>query len=200
MKAPALILASGSQSRAKLLQSAGLSFQVIPPGVDEDAVKDALWAEDASAVQCAEALAELKAVKVSQNHPAALVIGADQMLDCHGRWYDKPESLAAARDQLMGLAGKTHILPTVAVVALNGTRIWAHAATPRLTMRAFDEAFVTSYLERAGAAVLQSVGAYQLESFGAHLFQMVEGDFFTILGLPLLPLLAFLREHGIGLP
>jgi septum formation protein len=182
-----------------LLSAAGLQFEAIPAHIDEDAVKAAMRSERASAVDCAETLAELKAVKVSQLHPDALVIGADQMLECENVWFDKPASMAAARDQLMSLSGKSHFLPTVAVVAAGGTRIWHHATTPRLTMRAFDGAFVTTYLERAGEQVLQSVGAYQLEGFGVNLFQAVEGDFFTILGLPLLPLLTFLRGHKVSM-
>lgn len=192
-----LILASASQSRVKLLTSAGLTFEAIPANVDETAVKDAMQADDATALQCAEALADLKALKISQQHPDALVIGADQMLECEGTWFDKPPTMAAARDQLMALAGKTHLLPTVAVVATGGARIWHHVSAPRLTMRAFDDSFVAAYLERAGERVMTSVGAYQLEGLGVQLFHKVEGDFFTILGLPLLPLLDFLRGHKV---
>lgn len=194
-----MILASASQSRAKLLTAAGIAFAAVPAAVDEQAVKDSLRAEQVTALQCAETLAELKALKVSQAHPQALVIGADQMLDCHGTWYDKPATLVAARAHLATLAGKTHLLPTAAVAAMNGVRLWRHVSAPRLTMRTLDDEFITAYLERAGTGVLQSVGAYHLEGLGAQLFQAVEGDFFTILGLPLLPLLGFLREHGVGL-
>ena len=196
---PPVILASASQSRAKLLAGAGIAFTAIPSAIDESAVKDALWAEEATALQCAEALAELKALKVSHAHPEALVIGADQLLDCHGKWYDKPPTIMAARDHLASLGGKTHLLPTAAVVAMNGVPVWRHVSAPRLTMRTLDEDFIAAYIERAGASILQSVGAYQLEGLGVQLFQAVEGDFFTVLGLPLLPLLGFLREHGLGL-
>lgn len=192
-----LILASASRSRAKLITAAGLSFDAVPAYIDEDAVKKAMLADGASALACAESLAELKAIKISQRHPDAFVIGADQMLECQGTWFDKPATLAAAYDQLVALAGKTHLLPTVAVVATGGIRIWHHVSTPRLTMRAFDGAFIKAYLEAAGESVLQSVGAYQLEGLGVQLFQSVEGDFFTILGLPLLPLLDFLRGHKV---
>jgi septum formation protein len=195
-----VILASGSHSRAKLLTNAGVVFTAIPADVDETAVKDEMWAMDATALDCAAALAALKAVSVSRRHPEALVIGADQMLDCDGTWFDKPKDMAAAAEQLLKLAGKTHVLPTATAVFRNGVPVWEHAATPRLTMRDFDAAFVARYLEHAGAGVVQSVGAYHLEGVGVQLFQAVEGDFFTILGLPLLPLLTFLRAQGVDGP
>lgn len=192
-----VILASASASRAHLLTAAGVPFTATAAHVDEDAVKAAMKADGASALDCAETLAELKAVKISQAYPDALVIGADQMLECEGRWFDKPPSLNAARDQLMALSGKPHTLPTVAVVARAGARIWQHRAAPKLTMRNLSPAFLDSYLAQAGKAVLSSVGAYQLEGPGVQLFQAIDGDFFTILGLPLLPLLGFLREHDV---
>ena len=190
-----LILASASKSRANVLRAAGLTFEVEPADTDEDAVKAALKAEGASAARCAEALAEAKALVVSRRHHHALVIGADQMLDCEGRWFDKPADLAGARAHLMSLRGRTHVLPTAVAVAFNGASVWHHVALPRLTMRTFSEDFVDAYLQAAGAAVLSSVGAYQLEGLGAQLFSRIEGDFFTILGLPLLELLGFLRDQ-----
>ncbi len=195
--AKTLILASASKSRATLLRAAGIAVEIIPAHADEDAVKASLKAEDATAAQCAETLAELKAIQVSQRHHNALVIGADQMLECDGVWFDKPANMAGARDHLVNLRGKTHALPTAVAVALNGARIWHHVAIPRLTMRPFTDAFIDSYLALAGPAVLTSVGAYQLEGPGAQLFSRIDGDFFTILGLPLLELLAFLREHNV---
>lgn len=192
----AIILASASKSRASLMRAAGISFDVIPPHADEDSVKNSLKAEGASAAQCAELLAELKAVQISQRHHDALVIGADQMLDCGGIWFDKPKDMEDARNHMLLLRGKTHVLPTAVCVALNGARIWHHVAQPRLTVRDFSDAFIDSYLAVAGTAVLSSVGAYQLEGPGAQLFSRIDGDFFTILGLPLLELLGFLREHG----
>ncbi len=194
---PRVILASGSASRAQLLTAAGVPFAAVPPHVDEDSVKAALRAEQATSIACAETLAEMKAVKVSRTNPDALVIGADQMLELDGHWFDKPANLDAARGHLLHLAAKTHLLPTAVVVAQAGGRIWHHTSTPRLTMRAYDPDFVDIYLAMAGTKVLSSVGAYQLEGVGVQLFQKIEGDFFTILGLPLLPLLAFLREHGV---
>ncbi len=192
-----VILASASKSRANLLRAAGVNVEIVPAHADEEAVKNALKAEGATAAQCAETLAELKAVQVSQRYDNALVIGADQMLECEGAWFDKPADMAGARDHLVALCGKTHVLPTAVCVALNGARIWHHVATPRLTVRPYSDTFIDDYLKAAGAAVLSSVGAYQLEGLGAQLFSKIEGDFFTILGLPLLPLLAFLREHEV---
>ena len=192
-----LILASASKSRANLLRAAGVAVEIIPAHTDEDSIKVSLKAEDATAAQCAETLAELKAIQVSQRHDHALVIGADQMLECDGAWFDKPTDMAGARDHLVAMRGKTHALPTAVAVALNGARIWHHVAVPRLTMRPFSDTFIDGYLELAGPAVLTSVGAYQLEGPGAQLFSRIDGDFFTILGLPLLELLAFLRENEV---
>jgi len=191
-----IILASASKSRATLLRAAGVSIEIVPAHADEEAVKNSVKAEGGTAAQCAETLAELKAVQISQRHHEALVIGADQMLDCGGTWFDKPTDIAGARDHLVKMRGKSHVLPTAVAVALNGSRIWHHVAIPRLTMRDFSDDFIDSYLKAAGSAVLSSVGAYQLEGPGAQLFSRIDGDFFTILGLPLLELLAFLREHG----
>ena len=194
---PAVILASGSLTRAKLLAAAGLSVAREAAAVDEAEVKAALKAEGAGAAAVAETLAELKAVKVSRRHPGALVIGCDQMLDCDGRWFDKPASRAAAREQLLDLAGRSHQLLTSIVVVRDGTRLWHHNDTATLTMRRFDAGFVDAYLAAVGDAALASVGAYQIEGLGAQLFARIRGDHFTILGLPLLPLLDFLRNHGV---
>jgi septum formation protein len=191
-----IILASASKSRASLMRAAGVTFEIVPAHADEDSVKASLQAEGATAAHCAETLAELKAVQISNRHPEALVIGADQMLDCAGIWFDKPKDMAGARNHLVLLRGKTHVLPTAVCVALNGSRIWHHVALPNLAVRDFSDAFIETYLAAAGTAVLSSVGAYQLEGPGAQLFSRIEGDFFTILGLPLLELLSFLREHG----
>ncbi len=199
MPAPALILASASPSRRQLLSSAGLVFEVEPSGVDEDEAKRSLLGERASPQTVAETLADLKAKRVSARHPAAMVIGADSTLACNGRQFDKPPTLAAARQQLLALAGQTHELCSSVVVAQGGVRLWHHNGRALLTMRPFTGSFVDAYLARAGEAVTASVGAYQLEGLGAHLFSQVDGDYFTILGLPLLPLLSFLAGHGIGL-
>jgi septum formation protein len=144
-------------------------------------------------------LAKLKALSVSRTRPD-LVIGADQMLALGGEVFDKPKSAPEAKAHLLRLRGATHELITAAVVAREGAVIWRHIDTPKLKMRAFSDAFLDDYLSRAGDHVLRSVGAYQLEGLGAQLFERVEGDYFSVLGLPLLPLLAFLREHGIARP
>ncbi|GLR79238.1 Maf family protein [Azospirillum oryzae] len=198
MSAPVLVLASGSRTRAAMLEQAGVTAILDKPLVDEDEVKAAGRAEGVSADIVAEALAELKAQRITRRHPGALVVGADQMLECEGRWFDKPADRAAARAQLLDLRGKTHRLVSCAVVVRDGERMWHQIDSARLTMRNFSEAFLDDYLDRVGDDVLHSVGAYQLEGLGAQLFHRVEGDFFTILGLPLLPLLGFLRVHGVG--
>ena len=197
MSARKVVLASASKSRAQLLTDAGLTFDVVPAHADEDAVKAALKAEGATAVQCAETLAEIKAVQVSQRLPECLVIGADQMLECDGIWFDKPADLNGARAHLTALRGKAHVLPTAVAVVLGGQVIWHHSASPKLTMRDFSDAFIEHYLANTGTRILSSVGAYQLEGWGVQLFDRIEGEFSTILGLPLLPLLAVLREHQV---
>lgn len=194
---PAVILASASGTRARLLAAAGLSIARETASVDEGEVKAALKAEGASAARVAEALAELKAVKVSRRHAGALVVGCDQMLECEGRWFDKPDSLAAARAQLLALAGRNHQLLTSVAVVRDGVRLWHHGETATLSMRTFGAGFLDAYLAAVGDAALASVGAYQLEGPGAQLFARVRGDYFSILGLPLLPLLDFLRNHGV---
>ena len=196
MSAP-LILASASRSRARMLEAAGVAFTSDAPHVDEGAVKGEMKRKGATVMQCAEALARLKAKTISDKRPGALVIGADQMLDCDGAWFDKPADMAGARSHLQRLGGKSHYLPTAAVVMRDGAVVWAETGAPRLTMRPLSEAFITAYLARVGTNALSSVGAYQLEGPGAQLFTEVDGDFFTILGMPLLPLLAFLRTQGI---
>lgn len=196
--APKLVLASGSRTRAAMLEQAGVSAVLDKPLVDEDEVKAAGRAEGVSADIVAETLAELKAQRITRRHPGALVVGADQMLECEGRWFDKPADRGAARAQLLDLRGKTHRLVSCAVVVRDGERMWHQIDSARLTMRNFSDSFLDDYLDRVGDDVLHSVGAYQLEGLGAQLFHRVEGDFFTILGLPLLPLLGFLRVHGVG--
>ena len=142
-------------------------------------------------------LAEAKAARIARRHPGALVIGADQMLVCEGRWFDKPPDMATARAQLLALRGRPHELMTAMVCWRGGQRIWQHLARPRLVMREFSEAFLDAYLAAEGEAVLGSVGAYRLEGPGIQLFASVEGEHSAILGLPLLPLLGFLRQHGV---
>jgi len=191
-----LILASASTARAGMLRAAGVEIEIIPARVDESELKLSLKQQDADPESAAIALAELKALQVSRSRPGRLVLGADQMLDCESAWFDKPESREAAKTQLLTLRGKTHRLTSAAVLARDGQRIWHQAAAAKLTMRAFTDAFLEGYLDRAGDAVLGSVGAYQLEGLGGQMFQKIDGDFFTILGLPLLPVLDILREQG----
>ncbi len=192
-----LILASASAVRRHLLEAAGLEFEVDPARVDEEAAKQGLRASGLKPRDQADALAELKALSVSRRRPG-LVIGADQMLAVEGQTLDKPQDIDEARRHLMRLRGKTHELLCAAVVARDGAVIWRQVETPRLKMRDFSDAFLEDYLARVGKAALTSVGAYQLEALGAQLFERVEGDYFSVLGLPLLPLLAFLRQHGMG--
>jgi septum formation protein len=194
---PRLILASASLSRQALLQAAGLRFDSIPANVDEAKVKQAAQAEGRSATDTALALADLKATQVSAQNPRALVIGADQILVCNARWFDKPSDQAAARAQLQDLRGASHTLATAEVCCQGGARVWHHVAEPRLAMRRFSDAFLDTYLAAEGDAVTSTVGAYRLEARGVHLFERVDGDHSAILGLPLLPLLGFLRQHGV---
>jgi septum formation protein len=191
-----IVLASASAARRHMLQQAGVTLAVDIAAVDEEAVKLGLWQETRNPARPAELLAELKATRVSARHPGALVVGADQMLDCDGRWFDKPASPEQAREQLKALRNKTHRLTSAVAAVRDGHTLWRHTGSARLTMRNFTDRFLDEYLAAAGSAVLGSVGAYQLEGLGAQLFLAIEGDFFTILGLPLLPLLDFLRENG----
>lgn len=194
---PRLVLASQSPSRRRLLEAVGLAFVTDAPRLDEEAVKDALRGEGATPEQAAETLALLKAQKVSLRHPGALVVGSDQLLVKGAAWFDKPGDLEAAARQLQALQGGTHRLVTSVVVTQDGERLWHHQEAPRITLRALDEAAIRRYLALAGPAVLSSVGAYQIEGPGALLMRRIEGDHFTVQGLPLLALLDFLRGHRL---
>lgn len=195
--APPVVLASASPSRRTMLENAGLRFSVEPAAVDEDAVKEALKVEGASAARTAETLAELKAQRVSARHPGSMVIGADQMLECEERWFDKPADRDQAVQSLRALQGRSHVLWSAVCIVRDGSRIWHHGAPARMTMRVLSDDFIAAYLDTVGDKALSSVGAYQLEGLGAQLFSRIEGDFFTILGLPLLPLLDVLRANGV---
>jgi septum formation protein len=194
---PALWLASASTARAELLRRAGVAVEIEPAHIDEGEVKAAMRADRASAEMVAETLAALKATRVARRHPGALVIGADQMLSCDGQWFDRPADRDQARRHLQALRGRTHELTSALCVVKDGTLLWHHRAKAVMRMRDFSAEFLERYLETAGPEVLESVGAYRLESQGVQLFAHIDGDFFAILGLPLLPLLDYLRGHGV---
>jgi len=190
-----IILASKSAARRAVLDGAGVPYEVLVAGVDEETVKTSLLAEGVGPRDVADALAELKAIRVSRGRQG-FVIGADQTLDLDGKLYDKAETLEAARERLLALRGRTHRLHSAVVVAKEGAPIWREVVTASLTMRDFSEAFLDDYLAREGPHALGSVGCYRLEGPGAQLFSKIEGDYFAILGLPLMGLLDLLRRHG----
>ncbi len=194
---PSVILASASPSRAQLLTAAGVPHQVVPASTDEAEIKRSLTGESAPPTAIAETLAELKAQQVSRRYPEALVIGADQVLDRGGQLFDKPADLDHARAHLIALRGRRHTLMTSVCVVRDAAVVWHYNDQAHLDMRQLSDAFIEWYIERMGARICESVGAYKLEGLGAQLFSNIEGDFFTILGLPLLPLLDFLRNHGV---
>ena len=195
-----LILASTSAARIGLLRQAGLDFEAVGADVDERSLEEPLLAGGAIPSDVALALAEAKALSVSARFPDALVIGGDQVLDLDGERFVKPDGREAAKRQLGRLAGRTHRLRSGIALAQGGGIVWRHLSTATLSMRPLDEAALDRYLDRAGDAVTRSVGAYQLEGVGIQLFEAIDGDYFTILGLPLLPLLAALRARGFVLP
>ena len=191
-----LILASTSATREDMLARAGIVVACVPPRVDEEEAKAALRAAGATPRDQADALAEMKARRVSARAPGALVIGGDQVLDLDGETFDKPRSREEARAQLLRLRGVRHHLFSAAVVARDGAPIWRHVARATLTMRNFSDAFLDRYLEEEGEAVFSTVGGYRVEAGGVQLFSRIEGDWFAILGLPLLELAAWLRVTG----
>jgi septum formation protein len=190
-----IVLASKSAARRAVLEGAGVPFEVAVAGVDEEAVKASLLAEGVSPREVADALAELKAIRVSRAKDG-FVVGSDQTLEFEGRLYDKAPTIEAARERLKLLRGKPHKLHSAVVVAKDGAPIWRVLDTATLTMRDFSDDFLEAYLAAEGPEALGSVGCYRLEGPGAQLFSRVEGDYFAILGLPLLGLLDFLRQHG----
>jgi septum formation protein len=189
-----LILASTSRIRSELLTGAGLMFETLRPEVDENALK--VSARGLAPGELAQSLAASKAVSVANRRPEAMVIGADQVLNLEGRIFDKPGSREEARDHLLRLRGRSHMLETAICCAKRGDTLWQHLGRAKLTMRSFSDEFLDRYLDRIGPEALTSVGAYKLEGLGAQLFEAIDGDYFTILGLPLLPLLDFLRRQG----
>ena len=190
-----LILASQSRSRQALLANAGITFDAIPADIDERAIQQASGL--AAPGEIASLLARRKAISVSSCHPGRYVIGADQTLALGNRLFSKPSDRAQAAEQLRALAGDSHELHAAIAVARDATMLFETVVVARMTMRRLSDAEIDAYLDQAGEAVMTSVGAYQLEGLGVHLFERIEGDHFTILGLPMLPLLAFLRSERL---
>lgn len=191
-----IILASQSRTRGEILAGAGLAFSQEATGFDEAPVKKDAITRGEAPRQMAQTLASMKAEVMSGQNPDALVIGADQVLVCGEKCFDKPEDMAEARDHLMALRGRSHTLETAVAAVRGGRLLWHYECAPRLTMRNFSDDFLDDYLAQVGPKVLWSVGGYQLEGPGIQLFEAIEGDYFSILGLPVLPLLEFLRAEG----
>lgn len=191
-----ILLASGSTIRAQLLRNAGVTFEVKAPRVDEDMLKQSLLAEEATPRDIADALAELKAQRVSAGAPGALVIGCDQVLDHRGRLLNKPSDRAEALDQLRALRGDRHTLLSAAVIYRDGEPQWRHVGQVRLRMREASDAYLEDYVERNWESIRHAVGAYKLEEEGVRLFSRIDGDYFNVLGMPLLELLNYLTLRG----
>ena len=193
---PKLILASGSDARARMLMRAGLEIETVPARIDEDAVRATLAAEGATPRDTADALAEAKALKVSARNLGALVLGADQILELDGEVLTKPADRPAAHHQLLRLRGRRHQLHSAAVAVEGGEPVWRHVGTARLHVRAFSDGWLDAYLDRNWERVRGSVGSYLVEEEGVRLFDRVDGDTFTVMGLPLVPLLSWLTIRG----
>ena len=189
-----LILASQSKFRAALLAGAGIVVEAMPAQIDEAEVKAGAKAEGMNVQDTAMLLASMKAERIARRHPEALVIGGDQILLCEGRWFDRPADLDAARVQVQALRGRAHELVTAVLCQRGEQRVWQHVARPRLVMRNFSEAFLEEYLVMEGAVLTTTVGAYRVEGSGMQLFDRIEGEHTAIMGLPLL---GFLRQHGV---
>lgn len=192
-----MILASGSEIRLTLLRNAGLECQAIPARVDEDAVRDAMLAEAAPPRDVADALAELKALKISNRYPDSMVIGCDQVLSFDGTILSKPDSRNQARAQLAAMRGKTHQLLSAVVICEAGRPVWRHVGVVTMTMRAISDSYLESYLDRNWDSIQHSVGGYKLEEEGVRLFTNIRGDYFTVLGLPLLDVISYLTQRGV---
>lgn len=192
-----LILASKSPFRSALLKNAGIEFSGESADIDERAVEAPLYETGATPEEVAQVLAEAKALDVAEKNPGAVVIGCDQTLSLGDEIFHKPANMEAAGRQLLQFSGKTHQLNSAVVLVKDGETLWRHVSVARMTMRKLDPAFVGRYLGRVGDSALSSVGAYQVEGPGIQLFEKIEGDYFTIVGLPLLPLLAELRKENL---
>lgn len=195
--ARAIVLASGSATRRAMFEAAGIPVGIDPAHVDEAELKRSMEADKVPPRDMADFLAELKALRVSNRWSGALVIGADQVLVQNGVVFDKPADMDHARAHLQALRGRRHELISAVVIAENGAVVWRHIATAKLEMRAYTDEFIDTYLATAGDRVLSSVGAYQVEGLGLQLFNRIEGDHFTILGLPMLAVLDYLRIRGV---
>jgi septum formation protein len=191
-----IVLASGSQFRKAMLEAAGVDIDVVPAKIDERTVEKTLEGTGASPEDVAQVLAEAKALDVSERKPGRLVLGCDQTLSLDDELFHKPRDMEDARRHLLKLSGRTHQLNSAAVLARNGEALWRDVGIARLTMRKLEPGFIGRHLARVGPMALNSVGAYQIEGEGIQLFEKIEGDHFTIVGLPLLPLLKELRAMG----
>ena len=194
--ATTIVLASSSTTRKSLLTNAGIDFDTMAPQVDEDEIRQAMLADGADGDALADALSEHKARYVSRHRPTHLVIGADQILECDGKIFNKPIDRQAARDQLVALGGRDHFLISCVCVVRGGARFWHHLDRARLSMRTLSASFIEDYLDAVGNAAFDGPGSYRIEGIGAQLFARITGDYFTILGLPLIPLLDYLRVQG----
>lgn len=194
---PTLLLASGSDVRAAMLRNAGINFEVRQARIDEEALRAAMAAEGLSPRDMSDRLAELKAMKVAWRAPDARILGCDQILEFEGRSLAKPATPDEARSQILAMAGKTHLLHSAAVLVEQGQPVWRHVESARLQMRRLTDGYVTDYVMRNWQSIRYCVGGYQLEAEGVRLFSRIDGDFFTILGLPLLPLLNHLALREV---
>ncbi len=197
ISSPPLILASSSKIRQQILKNAGFDFLVIPANIDESLLKKSCQENSEMAKICAQKLALLKAKSVSEKKPNAWVIGCDQLLSCEGKWFDKPSNIKEAYQDLKFLRGKTHILHTATTIFANNKPIYRHLSEPKMTMRNFSDEFLENYCKSMGQGLLQSVGCYQIENIGIQLFSKIQGDYFAIMGLPIVELSNFLNANKI---